>query len=118
MSCPSCAARRSLSLSICVIVAALVLVPTLVRALQHLDPYQPISNSVRLNWNGDAPPTKADFVPRLSAHDLTVALVTSEPDCTRVQTARRAHAIDDLLARPPFVRHTDPQRGPPAAIVL
>jgi len=105
-------ARRSVSVSVCLVVAALVLVPALVRALQHWDPHQPIRTSIKLNWNGDAPKTKNIASLRVLTPDLLAPRPTAHAPKS---VAWLAHTVasatpNSLLAGPP-----NELRGPPAS---
>ena len=106
-------ARRSVCVSVCLVVAALVLVPALVRALQHWDPHQPIRTSIKLNWNGDAPRTKNIDSPR----HVDAGFAGAPADGARTQERRLAGATPMLRAAPNSLLAGPPNelRGPPAS---
>jgi len=105
-------ARRSVCVSVCLVVAALVLVPALVRALQHWDPHQPIRTSIKLNWNGDAPRTKHIDGPRQSTPDLLAARTIAQTPKNHFRLADTAPpaSLNSPLSGPP-----SELRGPPAS---
>jgi hypothetical protein len=108
----SCRARRLVCVSVCLVVAALVFVPALVRASQHWDPHQPIRTSIKLNWNGDAPRTKNVASLRVLTRDL---LAPRPMTLAPKSVAWLAHTVaplapTSLLAGPP-----NELRGPPAS---
>ena len=94
---------------------ALVLVPSVVRARQTVAPSDKIPTSIRLNWNGDAPPTKADRLLPDAAH--AVALVPSglreQPHVRHVE--RQRCAFETPAPTPPLDNTPDVLRGPPAS---
>ena len=104
-------ARRSVCASACLVIAALILVPALVRALQHWDPHQPIRTSIKLNWNGDTPRAKGLISSGLLALDLTAPPATAHAPQRVVRLACDAAqaAPKSLLDGAP-----DALRGPPA----
>jgi hypothetical protein len=105
-------ARRSVCVSVCLVVAALVLVPALVRALQHWDPHQPIRTSIKLNWNGDAPRTKHIDSPHQVTPDLLAArpIAQAPKNHVRLADTEAPVAPNSLLSGPP-----NELRGPPAS---
>ena len=96
-----------------VIAAALVIVPTVMRARQHVELRDTTRLSIRLNWQSDAPPQKSLIAPDDGpvAAAAPVALV-QQPHAARVTP--RVHAYDEPVLLPPFDNSPDLFRGPPA----
>ena len=105
-------ARRSVSVSVCLVVAALVLVPALVRAMQHWDPHQPIRTSIKLNWNGDASRTRNVASPRVLTRDLLTP--RPAPHAPKL-VAWLAHTVAPAVPNSPLVGPPNELRGPPAS---
>jgi hypothetical protein len=100
---------RSIRLAIFSIAAALIIVPTVARALQHVDVRETTRLSIRHSWLGVAPPTKVSIAP------ATVAVLPVVP-------AAPEHGRDCIRARVPIAvcpafavvpESSDPLRGPP-----
>lgn len=105
---------RWLRCSVLVIATALVLVPSAVRARQTLAFSDRIPTSIRLNWNGDAPPIEAARLLPDAAH--TIALVPSglrELPIVR-QVEWTPTPFDTPAPAPPLDSRPDVLRGPPA----
>jgi|SRR5262245_52526864 len=102
-------------LGACAVVAALVIVPTIMRSRQHIELRDSTRLSIRLNWQSDIRPyrslvTRADATTSSAA---TPALLVWQPDV--VWVTLRVHACaDPLVVRPPFDNAPDLFRGPPA----
>lgn len=100
--------RRVLRVGIAAVALALVLVPTIKRAQQHVEHRDATRLSIRHNWIGVAPPTKAVIGPQ---QIVVTPVLGAEPEPPRVATPRvvlvepAPHPVLDL---PP-----DPLRGPP-----
>jgi hypothetical protein len=97
------------------VVAALILVPSLLRAMQHFDPRDNIRLSIRLNWNGDAPPTKAKIAPDDAPSPVILPAVVVE-QAGPAHLPRHPHTLDDECISCSLLDNTpDLVRGPPAA---
>ena len=90
-------------------VAALVLVPAIARAHQRVEHRDATRLSIKHNWLGVTPPTKAIVAPQQTA---IVASIDPLPELHRpsqpsvAAPARILHPVPDLSP--------DPLRGPPA----
>jgi hypothetical protein len=104
---------RWIRYGVLLIAAALVLVPSAVRARQTLAFSETIPTSIRLNWNGDGPPIKA--VRLLPDAPHTIALASSglreQPDERLVEP--RPCAFETTAPTPPLDNAPDVLRGPP-----
>ena len=97
-----------------VVAVALVLVPTVMRARQHLSLHENTRLSIRLNWQSDAPPRmhvvaittrgNAALMPRVFAIQPPSRLLPRVP------------AFDEPVVRPFLDNSPDPQRGPPVLL--
>lgn len=106
---PACSCLGSL-----VIAVSLVLVPTVMRARQHLSLHDTTRLSIRLNWQSDAPPRMhlvaintpwdAALIPRVFAIQPPSRLLPRVP------------AFDEPVVRPFLDNSRDPQRGPPVLL--
>jgi hypothetical protein len=96
-----------------VIIAALVIVPTIMRARQHVELRDSPRLSIRLNWQSDTPPQKSLVTPD-DASALAVATVTvvQQPQAARVRP--RVHAYAEPIVQPPFDNAPNLFRGPPS----
>ena len=94
------------------IVAALILVPTLVRAQQHFDRL-PIRTSIRLNWNGDGSRTRPEAVPQRPQRDLVAPITIVDNPHIRLVTNWVA-LVDEAAPSAVFISTPDTLRGPPA----
>jgi hypothetical protein len=108
MSIPHTIVTRSRRHSVLfVVIAALFVVPPIVRATARIKSSSPI----RLNRGFETPPSKGDVV--ASLEPIAASASTHEPERPPVRPQLRSR--DD--ARPvvvPSERAPDPQRGPPA----
>jgi hypothetical protein len=99
---------KATRLFIAAIAIALVFVPTIKRAQQHVEHRDATRLSIKHSWIGVAPPTKATVAPQ---HIVTLPLPAPQPEPARVVTRDRvvvAPALHPVLALSP-----DPLRGPP-----
>jgi hypothetical protein len=95
------------------LMSALVVVPTVLRSRQHVELRDSTRLSIRLNWQGEAPPQKD----RLDSHDNLAEVpapvaVMREPHAPRITP--RTHAVAEPVLRPPCDNAPDPLRGPPS----
>jgi len=97
-----------------VVVAALVLVPTVMRARQRVERRETTRLSIRLNWQSEAPPRIIDVAPDKASSDTGVLSTLAQPP--RVRAAAPAHAFDEPVAQPISGDPPDPLRGPPTPI--
>ena len=91
---------------ICVLVAALLVVPAAVRAAGRLEGSSP--SPVRLSRGFDVPPAKCSVAPPADA-----ALPVMSPETETRRLAPFVQVGDEPAARPPANTSPDPQRGPP-----
>lgn len=93
------------------LITSVVVVPTVMRARQHIRLRDSTSLSVRLNMKSDAPPQKELFEPSptiRNAADPIAVLEAPSPAIARVQST-------DILPRSaPFDNAPDFFRGPPS----
>jgi len=109
MSRPS-TSTRLLLLDTCLLVAALVLVPTVLRAVQTPGFAGNIRLSIRLNWNADHPPTKTVVAPPTTAQPETVWTTES----VSLPAWHSVSCEHDAVPRAPDDVGPDPVRGPPS----
>jgi hypothetical protein len=93
---------------------ALVLVPAIKRAQQHVEHRDATRLSIRHNWIGVAPPTKAAVAPQPI---VVVPPIGVEPD-PPPQVAVRPAVSAEPARRPVLELSPDPLRGPPSAPFL
>jgi len=99
-------------LSAFVIIAALVIVPTIMRSRQHVESRDSTRLSIRLNWQSDTPPQKSLVTPD-DASALVVATVNVvQPQAARVRP--RVHVYAEPIVQPPFDNAPNLFRGPPS----
>ena len=106
--------RRSLvRVLVALLVTSVVVVPTIMRARQHVELRDSTSLGTRLNWKSDAPPQKTFFVP--SPHTQTavdaIAVATLQRPPRLVTSVRPADAPPRRTA---FDNAPDLFRGPPS----
>src|SRR5262249_55179311 len=101
---------RSFRLAILSLAVALVLVPTLARARQQIERRDATRLSIKHNWIGVAPPTKASIAPVALAVLLAPAADTRPAGAAARQIAPLVVAlpVSDLAS-------SDPLRGPPSS---
>jgi hypothetical protein len=93
-----------------VVAAALVLVPTVTRAREHLERRETTRLSIRLNWQSDAPPRIVDIAPDESDHAIRAPYTL--PPCPACFITHR-HAFEELPGPAPCDNSPDLLRGPP-----
>lgn len=99
------------------LVAALVLVPTVLRARQRVELRDTIRLSIRLNWQSDAPRVIADVARDDARADTVVpSRLAQQPHPAHV--APRTHAFDEPVAQPLFDNSPDLLRGPPRSALV
>jgi len=105
-------ARRSVRTAVAVLAVALILVPTIKRAQQHVEHRDATRLSIKHNWIGVAPPTKAAIAPQ---QILTLPALGAEPEPTRVVV--RLFAPVEPVRHPVLDLSPDPLRGPPSDLI-
>ena len=94
---------------------AVVVVPSVMRARQHVELREGTRLSIRLNWESDAPPQRAlpDAASRDDAAVVDAVVIDPEP--------RRISRAECLTAEPvpqtPFDNAPDFFRGPPSLFI-
>ena len=96
---------------IAVLVAALVVVPALVRATQRLDG-TPTPSSIRLNRGFAAPVGKLRLAPPL--HDITAQCVALAGESRLTGLSASVDALDDCIPDSPLEHFPETRRGPPS----
>lgn len=94
------------------LVAALITLPSLVRATQHVSASQD-SSPIRLNRGFDQPQAKC----RVAPPDDQVVVRSASFDDAVVPHAPRIAPIDEPIAASPPVSVSDPLRGPPSTFL-
>lgn len=90
-------------------VAALVLVPAIARAHQRVEHRDATRLSIKHNWLGVAPPTKATIAPR-----QVIVAPSIDPQPEPYVLSRRAVIAPAHSLHPVPELSPDPLRGPPA----
>jgi len=90
---------------------ALVLVPTIRRAQQHVEYRDATRLSIKHSWIGIAPPTKASVPPQQIVM-LPAVPVATEPEPARV--VKRGAVVVEPAPHPVLDLSPDPLRGPPS----
>jgi|SRR3954468_21847978 hypothetical protein len=103
---------KATRLFVAAIALALVLVPTITRAQQHVEHRDATRLSIKHSWIGVAPPTKAVVAP-LHAIVLPVLTIESEP----AHGAKRRPVLIEPALHPVLELSPDPLRGPPSVSV-
>jgi hypothetical protein len=106
---PACFCLGSL-----VIVVSLVLVPTVMRAQQHLTPHDTTRLSIRLNWQSDAPPRMHLVATGARGHAALIPRVFAIQPPARLLP--RVPAFDEPVVRLFLDDAPDPRRGPPVLL--
>jgi hypothetical protein len=109
MSTTAATMRRLIAASILVLAAALVLVPALARARQHVERTDATRLSIKNSWLGVAPPTKASVAP---AQVAVLPPPVVEIDHSRLVSF--VHAAWSVAPRAVHVDLFEPLRGPPS----
>ena len=105
----SFSARRSVRTGIAILAVALILVPTIKRAQQHVDRRDATRLSIKHSWIGVTPPTKATVTPQQA---VVPPVPVPEPEPARV--AFRRPVVADVALHPVLDLSPDPLRGPPS----
>jgi hypothetical protein len=105
-------ARRSVRTAITVLAVALILVPAIKRAQQHVEHRDATRLSIKHSWIGLVPPTKATIAPQPIVIALPPLVATAEP----AKVVKRDHVVVELALHPVFDLSPDPLRGPPSAL--
>ena len=108
----SLSVRRSVRTGIAILAVALILVPTIKRAQQHVERRDATRLSIRHSWIGVAPPTKATVAPQ---QIVTLPLRVSRPELARLVT--RDRLVVEPAPHPVLDFSPDPLRGPPALLL-
>jgi hypothetical protein len=103
--------RRSVLAGISILAVALILVPTIKRAQQHVEHRDATRLSIKHSWIGVAPPTKASIAPQPI---VTLPALAAELEPPRV--VRRRPVVVEAVARPVVDFSPDPLRGPPSIL--
>lgn len=96
-------------LSCLALAVALVLVPTMARARQHVEHRDATRLSIKHSWLGVAPPSRATVT---AQPIVAVPAIVSLPEPPRV--ARLAPPAATPSVHPVLAQSLDPLRGPPA----
>jgi hypothetical protein len=108
----SASLRGALRVGITAVAVALVLVPAIKRAQQHVDHRDATRLSIKHSWIGIAPPTKAAIAPQ---QVLTLPALGSEPDPPRI--VGRLDIPVEPLRHPVLDLSPDALRGPPSILI-
>jgi hypothetical protein len=103
-------ARRSVRTAIAVLAVALILVPTIKRAQQHVERRDATRLSIKHSWIGVVPPTRATIAPQSIDVALPQLVATAEP----AQAVKRDHVVVALALHPVLDLSPEPLRGPPS----
>lgn len=104
-------AARSVRIGLLAVATALVIVPTVARAKQHVDHRDATRLSIKHSWVGVAPPTKASAAPvQVAVLPAPAVRIDRSRAVSPVHVVRHAavRAFDDTI--------TDPLRGPPSRL--
>jgi hypothetical protein len=100
--------------SVFLIIAALVIVPTILRARQHVKLHEATRLSIRLNWQSDAPPHRMVVVPDEESTGVAATIPLSpQPEDARLSP--RVHSCSEPIVQAPFDNAPDLFRGPPSS---
>jgi len=105
----SMSVRVALRVGIAAVALALVLVPPIKRAQQHVEHRDATRLSIKHSWIGVAPPTKAVVAPQQA---IVPPVLGADPEPPRV-VVRRADSIEPA-PHPVLDLSPDPLRGPPS----
>jgi|SRR5690349_2180200 hypothetical protein len=100
---------KATRLAVLAIAVALVLVPTIKRAQQHVEHRDATRLSIKHNWIGVAPPTKAALAPQ---QILTLPAIGAKADPPRV--VDRGSVPVEPVRHPVLDLSPEPLRGPPS----
>ena len=101
-------------LSALAVIAAIVIVPTVLRSRQHVELRDSTRLSIRLNWQSDTPPQKDSLSPDHRALDVAVPAVLLQQPAQRPVTARVPRVV--VPVRQPLDNAPDRFRGPPSVL--
>ncbi len=102
---------RVIRAAVAAVAIALVLVPALARAQQHVEHRDATRLSIRHSWIGVTPPTRASIAPQLV---VAVPAIGSDPEPPRRTVHPRTIAAP--ARRPVLARAPEPLRGPPSVL--
>jgi hypothetical protein len=100
---------KATRLCVVAIAVALVLVPTIKRAQQHVEHRDATRLSIKHSWIGVAPPTKTTIAPQQTV-TLPVLALQSEP----ARVVKREYVVVEPALHPVLDLSPDPLRGPPS----
>ena len=107
--------RRHAGFTALVIALALVAVPTIMRARQHVELHDTTRLSIKLNWQSATPPQRAMLAPDDAVSGAVVpSALAQQPHAARVTP--RVHAFDEPVTQPLLDNAPDLLRGPPAPL--
>lgn len=95
------------------LVTALVAVPTVMRAHQHVELRDTTRLTIRLNWQSDAPPQKHLFGLDAQVQGTPSPVI----DLHRPRLRHAGTLTDEPIRHSPFDRVPDTFRGPPSLFV-
>jgi hypothetical protein len=102
---------RAVRLGLLAVATAVVLVPTVARARQHVERHDATRLSIKHSWLGVAPPTKASIAP------AQVAVLP--PPVVEIDRSRLAAPVAPAHDPAPGIvdgQRLDPPRGPPSRL--
>src|SRR5689334_24892723 len=103
---------KATRLAVLAIAVALVLVPTIKRAQQHVEHHDATRLSIKHNWIGVAPPSKTAIAPQ---QILALPVIGTEPSPPRL-VARRPAPVEPVR-HPVLDLSPEPLRGPPSVLI-
>ena len=98
------------------LIASVVIVPTVTRARQHIRLRDSTSLNVRLNLKSDAPPQKEFFIPSPQICKTAISIAAIEPPDPSHAVAG-VQSADILPRATPFDNAPDLFRGPPSVVL-
>jgi hypothetical protein len=102
--------RRSVRAGIVALAMAVILVPTIKRAQQHVEDRDATRLSIKHSWIGIVPPAKASIAPQ---QIVTLPPLVATPEPSRV--VKRPPVVVEPALHPVLELSPDPLRGPPPA---
>jgi hypothetical protein len=103
--------KMSSRLAVLALGTAIVLVPTIARARQHVERHDATRLSIKHSWVGVAPPSKASVTPQPVVALPPIAAEREAPRVEHGAIPAPAPALRSILEQSP-----DPLRGPPHAL--
>jgi hypothetical protein len=97
------------------LIAAVVIVPTVMRSRQRIELRDSTRLSIRLNWQSGTPPQKDVFDSHASDRTAVTTPAAVEPETPCLGPSVRA--TDQPLRKTPFDNAPDLFRGPPSLFV-